>query len=328
VSAPLRVGLVGCGAVGRKRAAALGRDRLVGCYDVVAEAAVSLAADYGGRAAASVDDLFAAGCDAVIVAVTHDHLADLACRALDAGAHVLVEKPGGIGVADVDRIRTAADRARRRVKVGFNHRFHPGIRRAADEALSGVHGDVMFVRARYGHGGRLGYEDEWRADAAVSGGGELVDQGMHLLDLSHWLLGELPLHSALLRTQYWATDVEDNAVVVLGRSAGRADPWCAFHVSWTEWKNTFSLEIYCRTAKLEVSGLAGSYGAQRLTLYRMKPELGPPDVEEFRYEAADTSWASEWSHFAESLRARDDHHLLGDLTSLRYSWQIVEAAYA
>jgi predicted dehydrogenase len=324
---PLRVGIVGCGVIGRKRAAALGADRLVACHDVADAAAHSLAADYGARAATSIDDLLAAGCDAVIVAVTHDHLSEVSCRALEAGAHVLVEKPGGVGRSDVDRIRAAAAAAGRRVKVGFNHRFHPGIRRAVDEALSGEHGDVLFMRARYGHGGRLGYESEWRADARVSGGGELVDQGMHLLDLSHWLLGALPLHSALLRTQYWATAVEDNAVIILGTHE-RNEPWCAFHVSWTEWKNTFSLEIFCRTAKLEVSGLAGSYGAQRLTRYRMRPELGPPDVDDVRYEPDDASWAAEWAYFADCLRADDERPLLGDLTSLSYGWDIVEAAYA
>ncbi len=69
------------------------------------------------------------------------------------------------------------------------------------------------MRARYGHGGRPGYEREWRADPKRSGGGELIDQGMHLLDLSHWLLGPLPLHSALLRTSFWDMPVEDNAVL-------------------------------------------------------------------------------------------------------------------
>jgi predicted dehydrogenase len=323
----LQVGLVGCGVVGRKRAAALGNDKLVVCYDTVESAAHSVAAEFGAHAVASLDDLFAAGCDVIIVAVTHDQLAGISCRALEAGADVLVEKPGGIGLADVERLCEAAERTRRRVKVGFNHRFHPAIRAAADEALSGNHGDVLYVRARYGHGGRLGYENEWRADRRVSGGGELVDQGMHLLDLSYWLLGDLPLHSALTRTQYWATDVEDNAVIVLG-SRARAAPWCAFHVSWTEWKNTFSLEIFCRNAKLEVTGLAGSYGAQRFTLYRMKPELGPPEVEAVEYGETDTSWQSEWAHFADCVRARDRRQILGDLSSLRYGWSIVEAAYA
>jgi hypothetical protein len=123
-------------------------------------------------------------------------------------------------------------------------------------------------------------------------------------------------------------DVEDNAVVVLGREDRPAEPWSAFHVSWTEWKNTFSLEIYCRAAKLEVTGLAGSYGPQRLVIYRMPPELGPPDVEEIGYAEGDTSWESEWAHFAAAVRAEDDRPLLGDLTSLRYGWEIVEAAYA
>jgi predicted dehydrogenase len=326
MSDPLRVGLIGCGVVGRKRAAALGDDQLVGGFDVVEASAASLAGDFGGAAASSLDDLLRQECDVIVVATPHDQLAENACRALDSGAHVLVEKPGGVGLADVERIQATADRTDRRVKVGFNHRFHPGTRRAVEDALSGDYGDVLFFRARYGHGGRLGYEDEWRANKRVSGGGELVDQGMHLLDLSHWLLGPLPLHSALLRTQYWTTEVEDNAVIVLGADERRSDPWCAFHVSWTEWKNTFALEIYCRTAKLEVTGLAGSYGPQRLTLYRMKPELGPPDVEVFDYKVEDTSWESEWAHLAASLR--EGGTLLGDLASLRYGWEIVEAAYA
>ena len=165
------------------------------------------------------------------------------------------------------------------------------------------------MRARYGHGGRLGYESEWRARRAVSGGGELVDQGMHLLDLSYALLGPLPLHSALLRTAFWPMEVEDNAVVILG---DRADgPWTMFHASWTEWKNLFSLEIFCRSAKLQVDGLARSYGAQRLTIYSMRPELGPPDVETTDFAADDESWRREWQEFAEAIHASDDRPLVG-----------------
>ena len=91
------------------------------------------------------------------------------------------------------------------VKVGFNHRFHPAILDLASEVHSGRHGELMHLRARYGHGGRLGYDREWRAQPERSGGGELIDQGMHLLDLTHWIAGPLPLHSALLRTHFWDT---------------------------------------------------------------------------------------------------------------------------
>jgi predicted dehydrogenase len=323
----LTVGIAGCGLAGRKRAAALrGEERLVGCVDHDPAAAHDLAAQHGGTACDDYDALLALRPDVMIVATPHDRLAPLSERALEAGCHVLVEKPAGLGTEELDRLAAAATAAGRRVKVGFNHRFHPGIRMAIEAALSGRYGDVLNVRARYGHGGRPGYDREWRMQRGRSGGGELLDQGVHLLDLCHWLLGPLPLHAALLRTQFWDATVEDNAAVILGRP--EAGPWATFHVSWTEWKNLFSLEICCRTAKLQVDGLAGSYGPQTLKVYAMRPELGPPDVEETAFPAVDDSWAAEWEHFRAALVAGDDRPLLGDLASARYAWECVEAAYA
>jgi predicted dehydrogenase len=258
----------------------------------------------------------------------HDALAELTEQALEAGAHVLVEKPAGVGVAEVERLIECERASGRLVKVGFNHRFHPGIARAAEEVHRGAHGKLMHVRARYGHGGRRGYEREWRADPERSGGGELVDQGMHLLDLAHWLAGPLPLHSALLRTHFWDTPVEDNAALILGEAHSRTAPWAMLHVSWTEWKNLFSLEVYCRTAKLRVEGLVRSYGPQRLWLYRMSPALGPPAVEEVVYPDEDRSWEREWASFVAAVAAGDPGLLCGDLDDARYAWAQVEAAYA
>ncbi len=186
----------------------------------------------------------------------------------------------------------------------------------------------MYIRGRYGHGGRIGYDREWRADPARSGGGELIDQGMHLLDLSHWIAGPLELHSAMLRTHFWDAPVEDNAALILGDARARSAPWAMLHVSWTEWKNLFSLEIYCRTAKLQVDGLVRSYGPQRLTIYRMRPELGPPDIEEFAYPDEDRSWEREWSGFVGAIDAGEERLLNGDLHDARYAWQQIEAAYA
>jgi predicted dehydrogenase len=320
-----RVAIVGCGLIGGKRAAALDGDELVACFDLVPAAAEALAGEYGGAACATLDELLGHRPDIVVVAVTHDQLADASVAALEAGAHVLVEKPGGVSVAQIDRIAAAAQAAERRVKVGFNHRFHPGIRRAIEEARSGVHGEILHLRARYGHGGRVGYDREWRADVRRSGGGEIVDQGMHLLDISHWLLGDQPLHSALLRTHFWDTEVDDNAVLVLGERASRTAPWSLLHVTWTEWKNLFSMEIYCRTAKLQVDGLVRSYGPQTLRVYRMKPELGPPDVEEVSWPDRDDSWLEEWRHFREALASGTP--LLGGLEDARYAWSVIDDAY-
>lgn len=323
----LNVGVVGCGQIGAKRVQALApEDALLACYDVDAAAAEDLARRYGCRVSGTLQDLLALEPDVVFVATVHDQLAMLAEQALAAGAHVLVEKPAGVSTAQVDRLIECERVSGRLAKVGFNHRFHPGIARAVAEVHSGHHGELMHLRARYGHGGRPGYEREWRAQPARSGGGELIDQGMHLLDLSNWLLGPLPLHSALLRTQFWDAPVEDNAALLLA-DASRSGAWAMLHVSWTEWKNLFSLEIYCRSAKLQVDGLTRSYGSQRLQIYRMGPELGPPRLEEILFSDEDGSWRAEWEHFAEAVVAADGRPLLGDLHAARDAWVQVEAAY-
>ena len=325
----LRVAIVGCGLIGAKRAAALGpADAVVGCFDVNGDAARALAERHGARACATLEELLGAGADVVVVATVHDRLAELAEAALAAGAHVLVEKPAGVSVAQIDRLLACQREAGRLVKVGFNHRFHPGLARLAEEVHSGRHGELLHVRARYGHGGRPGYDREWRADPARSGGGELVDQGMHLLDLVHWLAGPLPLHAALLRTHFWDTPVEDNAALLLGEPGSRTAPWAQLHVSWTEWRNMFSLEAYCRTAKLAVDGLVRSYGPQRLRVWRMSPQLGPPELEEVAYPDEDRSWEREWASFAAAVAAGEEELVLGDLRDARYAWEQIEAAYA
>ena len=325
----LRVAIIGCGLIGAKRAAALAPDdELLACYDVDERAARGLSEQYGARACPNVEELLASGPDVVLVATVHDQLAGLTERALQAGAHVLVEKPAGVSTAQIDRLIECQRASGRLVKVGFNHRFHPGIARAAEEVHGGDHGELMHLRARYGHGGRVGYEREWRAEPARSGGGELVDQGMHLLDLSHWLAGPLELHSALLRTQFWDTQVEDNAALILGEARSRTGPWAMLHVSWTEWKNLFSLEIYCRTAKIQVDGLVRSYGPQRVRIFKMGPDLGPPQVEEISYPDEDRSWEREWESFSGAIRAGEERPPGGGLNDARYAWRQVEAAYA
>jgi predicted dehydrogenase len=325
--APLKVGIIGCGLIGRKRAEALRpQDSLIGCFDLVSETAERLATDFGGRACASVEEVLGLEPHVVVVATSHDQLTPISEQALDAGAHVLVEKPAGLGTVEVERLVRAAERSGRHVKVGFNHRFFPGLARAAAEVHSGRHGELMHIRAHYGHGGRPGYDREWRAQPARSGGGELIDQGMHLLDLSHWIAGPLPLHSALLRTQFWNAPVEDNAALILGAADDRTSPWAMLHVSWTEWKNSFSLQIYCRTAKLQVDGLVRSYGPQTLRIYRMKPELGPPDLEEISFPNEDVTWTAEWLHFVATLAGEVEP--LGTLADARYAWARVEDAYA
>ncbi|HEX3433933.1 MAG TPA: Gfo/Idh/MocA family oxidoreductase [Solirubrobacteraceae bacterium] len=325
----LSVAIVGCGLIGDKRASALAsEDRLVGCFDVDDEVARRFSERHATPACASLEELLSLAADVVVVAVVHDQLAGVADAAMQAGAHVLVEKPAGVSAAQIEGLIERREQTRRLVKVGFNHRFHPGIARAAAEVRSGRHGELMHLRGRYGHGGRLGYDREWRADPERSGGGELIDQGMHLLDLTHMLAGPLPLHSAMLRTHFWDTPVEDNAALILGAAQSRTEPWALLHVSWTEWKNLFSLEIYCRTAKIQVDGLVRSYGPQRLRIYEMSPELGPPRLEEIQYPDEDGSWLREWAGFKDAIDAGDLALVDGGLEDALYAWRQIEAAYA
>src|SRR5690242_507059 len=128
--------------------------------------------------------------DIVLVSAPHDMLAPISGAAAAAGKHVLVEKPGARHATELDPVCTAAQTTGARVRVGFNHRYHRAFRKAREIFESGALGETMFVRARYGHGGRPGYEKEWRALPELSGGGELVDQGMHLIDLARWFLDD------------------------------------------------------------------------------------------------------------------------------------------
>ncbi|CAN5253220.1 hypothetical protein BH10PSE9_BH10PSE9_03690 [soil metagenome] len=181
----------------------------------------------------------------------------------------------------------------------------------------------MFVRGRYGHGGRLGYEREWRADPARSGGGELIDQGPHLIDLARWFLGDFIRVVGEAATYYWDMPVDDNAFMLLGTAGGRR---AFLHVSSTEWKNTFSLEIYGTGGKIEITGLGGSYGTERIALYRMLPEMGPPETTIWEYPMADDSWAAEFAEFAEdiALQRQPSAGLSDAIAVLR----VIESVYA
>jgi predicted dehydrogenase len=206
--------------------------------------------------------------------------------------------------------------------VGFNHRFHPACQRAHEIFDSGTIGPLLYIRGRYGHGGRLGYEREWRASPEIAGGGELLDQGVHLIDLARWFAGEFTDVEGDVATFFWNMPVEDNGFMHLRTAAGQL-AW--LHASCTEWKNLFSFEIFCRNGKLQIDGLGGSYGVERLTFYRMLPQMGPPETTIWEYPGADVSWRAEYSHLLECIRT--GRAPSGSLTDAAAALGIVERVY-
>ncbi|CAN5350894.1 Gfo/Idh/MocA family oxidoreductase [soil metagenome] len=295
----LGMGIIGCGLIGLKRSQNLAGARLVACADINEERARRVAQRDGASVLADYRALLAMpGVDVVVVATLHDSLAEITRAAIESGRHVLVEKPAARHSAELEPlVQLAAERAVL-VRVGFNHRYHRAFRQARRLHLEGVLGELMFLRARYGHGGRVGYDREWRANAEVSGGGELIDQGPHLIDLARWFLGDFSEVDGFAHTYFWDMPVDDNGFMML-KTPGRQVAF--MHASCTEWKNLFSMEIYGRDAKLEISGLGGSYGVERLTCYRMLPEMGPPETTSWEYPMADDSWSVEMAEFLEDI---------------------------
>lgn len=297
----MNVGIIGCGLVGQKRAQSLAGAKLVACADVVPERAKALAQSAPGTLA--LTDWHAVverpEVEVVIVATTHDALAEITLAAVKMGKHVLVEKPSARNAVELEPVIQASKQHSVLVRVGFNHRYHRAFRKARELFEAGALGPPMYIRARYGHGGRSGYDKEWRAERELAGGGELLDQGIHLIDLARWFLGDFVAAQGFAHTYFWHMPVEDNAFVLLKT----AQQQVAFlHASWTEWKNLFSFEIFGRDAKLEINGLGGTYGVERLAFYRMLPQLGPPDTTIWEYPMADNSWEVEFAEFLEDIR--------------------------
>lgn len=299
MSQELDVGLIGCGAIGEKRLKAIretGLGRIARVCDSDPSRSSRLASAFGAAIAEEPGAILGdPAIGAVIVATPNASLAEYAAAALEAGKHVLVEKPGGISREQISRLLAGVGEDGPFCKVGYNHRFHPAASRINEELAGAKWGDLLWVRAAYGHGGRPGYEKEWRFRRELSGGGELIDQGVHLLDLVRWWVDEpLALVSVERFNAFYRSELEDNAFLSLCSPSGC---FVQLHCSANQWKNLFRVEIAAEGGLLVWEGLGNpNYGEERLTLHRRRPEGGAPEtsVETF---GADDSWSAEWRHF-------------------------------
>ena len=293
----IHVAVIGCGLIGKRRACEAAEhpnSKLLMVADINPMAAGELAKEYGCRALTDWREVIASPeVDAVAVATHNGMLAEITIAALEAGKHVLVEKPMGRNL--MEALKMAAATREQVLKIGFNHRYHPGIFKAYQLYKQGLIGDIISIRVRYGHGGRPGYEKEWRGNPELAGGGELTDQGVHIADLIHWFAG-LPTEAfAYLQTAVWPiAPLEDNGFGLFRFANGAV---ANFHTSWTQWKNLFSFEVYGTNGALTVEGLGKSYGVERLVAALRKPEGGVPDMKEMVFDQPDFSWKLEWEEF-------------------------------
>lgn len=245
----------------------------------------------------------------VFVCTPNRYSPDVCVYALDRGCHVFCEKPPGRDLTDVQRIIEAEKRhPGLKVMFGFNHRYHPAILEMKAIVDAGRMGQILWLRGIYGKSGGPGreFEQSWRNDPAISGGGILLDQGIHMLDLFRLFCGDFPEVQGMLSTCYWNVSVEDNAFVSLRSSRGQT---AQLHSSATLWKHTFRLEIGLGKGYLAAQGLlskTGSYGRETLTIGRKsdgaeKGAIGNPR-EEVVYFDQDLSWELQVEELVKCIR--------------------------
>jgi predicted dehydrogenase len=288
----------------------------------------------------------------VIVATVNKYRALITIEALKRGKHVLCENPLGRSSQEVIPILRAVEENGTVLKSGFNHRYHPGIFRAKEIVDRGEIGPVYFIRCRYGHGGRPGYETEWYADRDLCGGGVLVHQGVHVVDLFRWFMGDFKDVVGCAQTFFWNMDVEDNAFALFRTFDDRI---AVMHASWTEWKNLFSFEVFGEGGYVIVEGLGGSYGRETLRIGK-RPVLGDasappwdtdfhapnnrhqsrilstrrytgggPEEEVISFDGPDVSWQAEWMEFISAIEQR--RQPLGSAVDGLEANRMVEAVY-
>lgn len=308
----MRVGLVGIGGMGKRWAQVVSEHPESVLYAVChlnQGRADAFAEQFGSKGYTDWQTLMEQDdIDAIVIATPHVLLTQVAQAALEAGKHVFCEKPGGISSAEIQKGVDIAERNNLRYRVNFNLRLHPAIALAKKKIDQGAVGNLMFLRAVYGHGGREGYEKEWYCKKEISGGGELQDQGSHLLDLANWFLGPFTSQATFLETSFWPiSPMEDNAFVLLKNQQGKV---AQLHASWTHWKKTFHLELYGDGGYLLVEGLGGQYGLERLIHGERKLGRDAPQeqVWEFPSEPGkpDTALKNSWDEFVQSVRQGRD----------------------
>jgi len=270
--------------------------------------------------------------DAVFVCTPNNVTANLCIEGLTQCGHVFCEKPPGRSWEDFCRIAEAAESVPRHTLVfGFNHRLHPAVQAANAMIGKGGLGDILYIKGTYGKSGGTRYRESWRNDRRISGGGILLDQGIHMVDLLQLFLGPLTVTDAVLTDSFWNCGVEDNAFVLLRSEQGVP---AFLHSSATLWKHTFRLEIGCRDGYLMVNGLlsqTGSYGREELVIGKRQFEdealaLGNPR-EEIVYFDRDESWDKEIDEFLAAVKERrSPTH--GTLEDARRAMQVIRDVYA
>jgi predicted dehydrogenase len=301
----LKVGIAGFGVVGKRRKNCIARHpglRVVAVCDQMFEDEGVLAD--GVRYYRDYRRLLTDSLDVLFVCLTNDVASQVTIAGLEAGLHVFCEKPPGRNVDDIVKV-IACERVHPGLKLmyGFNHRYHESVQEALRILRSGELGAVINMRGMYGKAKLITFnQPDWRTKRGVAGGGVLLDQGIHMVDLMRLFGGEFTDIHSFISNSHWGYDVEDNAYAIMRTAGGVVG---MLNSSATQWRHRFHLDINLERGSLILGGILSgtkSYGAETLTVVRADPDndQGDPWEQVTRYNR-DPSWDGEISAFALSI---------------------------
>jgi len=302
-SKKLKVGIAGYGVVGKRRRFYIDQHPLlemVAVSDQTFDGAGELAD--GIRYFDKIEELLKCNLDVLFVCLPNYLAPASTIKGLERGLHVFCEKPPGRNIEDVESV-IRAERAypKMKLKYGFNHRYHHSVKDARQIVESKQLGKIINVNGVYGKSHVIPYDKGWRAERQKSGGGILLDQGIHMVDLMRLFCGDFTEFTSFVANDYWRHDVEDNVYALMRNNDGQV---AMLHSTATSWQHRFRLEIALTEGYLVLKGfLSGSrsYGEETLTIgRRFETDTGTPREETIKY-LDDSSWNEEIGEFVDSI---------------------------
>jgi predicted dehydrogenase len=298
----LRVGIAGYGVVGHRRREVIDQHPHLETVAVSDKLLPEGKMDNGVRCYSDAYSLMAEDLDILFVSLPNDLAPKVTIEGLKRGCHVFCEKPPGRNLEDVvDVIRTKSNHPNQKLKYGFNHRYHDSVGEAMKLIKSGRLGDLINLRGVYGKSKIVSFASDWRTERSIAGGGILLDQGIHLLDMMRLFAGEFTEVHSFISNDYWRHDIEDNAYALM-----RTDKHIVamVHSSATQWRHQFRLELTLTKGAIVLGGILSgskSYGDETMTtIYKSEEEGGPPLETTTRY-SIDHSWQDEIEEFTKAI---------------------------
>jgi predicted dehydrogenase len=301
----LKVGIAGYGIVGKRRRQFIVEhpdlELIAVCDRTVKQEGQS---EDGVRQYTTYRRLLEEPIDVLFVAMTNDIAAEVTIAGLETGRHVFCEKPPGRNVDDIVRVIEYERRhPTLKLKYGFNHRYHDSVRDALRIIRSGELGSIINLRGVYGKSKILSFRSDWRTKRALAGGGILLDQGIHMVDLLRHFAGEFRDIHSFISNSYWKHDVEDNAYALMRTAEGVV---AFLHSSATQWRHRFQLEIALSGGSIILSGILSgskSYGSETITVVTHDGDDSGDPREQTTLYNRDNSWRDEIFEFVDSILA-------------------------